>query len=243
MRSEGFTPSGLSSPGRNLCLAILQEPALDQFLSCSYRLELQQQEVLTSPATNPGWLYFLEEGLASIIKVDSTGSRVESGMIGREGVIGGQALYGLPETHGEIKMMVAGVAHRIQAEVFKQIIGKGVLDRPLALSFFALFEQTSQNVLCNRHHELESRLARWLLQVSDFTQSRVLLFNHLHLAEMLGVTRSAVTIAAGNLLSEGMIDYSRGQIAILQRKGLREAACDCYAVIRKLYKTIYPHLF
>jgi CRP-like cAMP-binding protein len=108
---------------------------------------------------------------------------------------------------------------------------------------YALHEQTSQNVLCNRHHELESRLARWLLQVSDFTQSRTLLFKHSLLAELLGVTRSAVTIAAGRLLDDGLIRYSRGEIVILQRAQLRDAACECYKTLYKVYKTIYPTLF
>ncbi len=226
----------------NLSLANLPEDVLRQFTDKSFSVALDREEVLSS-GRKPNWIYFLEEGLASIIRRDDSGSVLETGMVGREGVIGGQNLFGLPQSQSEVRMLVGGVARRIEAEVLKTIAKGGELDRVLTVASFALYEQTSQNVLCNRHHELESRLARWLLQVSDFTRSRVLFFKHSFLAEVLGVTRSAVTISAGCLLDDGMITYSRGEITILDRKKLTNVACNCYQVIRKLYKQIYPTLF
>jgi CRP-like cAMP-binding protein len=231
-----------SGYSRNLCISALPESVSAQVLVKSTRFSLKQEMLLSSSSTTD-CIYFLEEGLASIIKRDRSGSVLESGMVGREGLIGGYRLFGIPAIQGEVRVIVEGVARKIGLAVLKDIIDQGSLERAHTHFMYALHEQTSQNVLCNRHHELESRLARWLLQVSDFTQSRTLLFKHSLLAELLGVTRSAVTIAAGRLLDDGLIRYSRGEIVILQRAQLRDAACECYKTLYKVYKTIYPTLF
>ena len=93
----------------------------------------------------------------------------------------------------------------------------------------------AQLAVCNRHHTIEERLARWLLTVQDLTQSQVLPLTHEFISNMLGVRRSGVTIAAGILQKAGLIRYSRGQITVLDREALVDTACECYELFHHNY--------
>ncbi len=108
---------------------------------------------------------------------------------------------------------------------------------------YALLEQATRLVLCNRLHDLGSRLARWLLMTADCTGGARFQLTQEFLAEMLGTSRPVVTIAAQGLQQSGAITYSRGRVEILDRERLQNAACECYQIIRQTYKRLYPDLY
>ena len=101
-------------------------------------------------------------------------------------------------------------------------------------------DQATRSIGCNAKHKFEPRLARWLLMASDHTETDHLILTQEFIAQMLGSTRSTVTITAGELQDRGVIDYSRGKIRILDRPGLEKIACECYEVVRHQYEAVRP---
>ncbi len=209
------------------------------------KIDIAQGEVLVRSDKAIQWIYFLERGMASMNCLDMAGSPVEVGIIGREGVVGVQALLGQAKTQNTVVMQGTGDGYRIRADVLREEMWSNGTEllRPVHTFVYALLEQTTQLILCNRLHELEARLARWLLMSSDCMESRSLRLTQEYLAEMLGVGRPAVTIAAGILQRKALITYSRGQVEILNRTGLQALACECYGIIHNAYSKLYPELY
>jgi len=197
--------------------------------------------VLYRTGEQPDFAHFMTSGIASIVTFMANGEGAEVGLIGREGVVEGINLLGsaAPPTTGFIQ--VEGSALRISyAELQKQLEVPGLLF-PRILEFvqchgFIL----SQLAACNGLHEIEERLARWLLMVEDRVQSDRFYLTQAFLAEMLGIRRTSVSAAAGNLQKKGLIAYRRGHIQVLKRKGLEAAACECYPIVRDLAAHLNP---
>jgi CRP-like cAMP-binding protein len=180
--------------------------------------------------------YFLEGGICSIVATMENGMSVEVGLIGREGFVGAAAVLDSgPSPHRHF-MQVPGYGFRIKAKVLK-----GLADTctPLRVSLLravqGLLVQTAQTAACNRLHDLQERLARWLLMCRDGVQSDQILLTQEFLATMLGTRRSSVTVAAGMLQKAGLIASTRGHVAILNPAGLADAACECYAIVHSEY--------
>ena len=229
---------------RNLTLAALSPAFLAKIESSLAPVNLTQGYLLVKSETESQWVYFLERGMASMNSLDFAGTPVEVGIIGREGIVGVHALLGHAMTQNAIVMQGAGAGYRIRAETLREHMAQNPdMLAPLHTFLYALLEQTTQLVLCNRLHELESRLARWLLMTSDFMETRTLHLTQEFLAEMLGVGRPAVTIAAGILQRAGMIMYSRGQVELVALDKLQSVACDCYKIIHQSYARVYPELY
>ena len=207
-------------------------------------MDLPQASLLIKSDRDIQWVYFLDRGMASMTSLDLAGAPVEVGIIGREGMVGVQAVLGQNRTQNTIVMQGAGEGWRIRADILRESFhAHPDAFKPLHTFLYALLEQTTQLVLCNRLHDLEGRLARWLMMTSDFMETRILHLTQEFLAEMLGVGRPAVTIAAGILQRGGLIMYSRGQVEIVQRDQLRQVACECYGIIRNSYHRVYPSLY
>ena len=229
---------------RNLILSGLPRPLLDKLKPHLSHVDIPQGLLLVKSDEDIQWVYFLERGMASMNSIDTAGTAVEVGIIGREGIVGVQALLGQTQTQTTIRMQGAGEGYRIRASILAQHMApEGELLQAMHTFVYALLEQTTQLILCNRLHELESRLARWLLMASDFMETRTIRLTQEFLAEMLGVGRPAVTISAGILQRRGLIMYSRGVVEIVDRQKLKEVACECYDVILGCYKRVYPKLF
>lgn len=244
MQTNGFEQDLLKVPLRNRMLAALSKPLLEKLAPHLTRIDLPQGFLLVKSERDIQWIYFLERGMASMNSLDLAGTPVEVGIIGREGLIGVQALLGQTQTQNKTVMQGAGEGYRIRAEYLReQLLLNGELLQPLHTFLFALLEQTTQLILCNRLHELEARLARWLLMTSDFMETRTIHLTQEFLAEMLGVGRPAVTIAAGVLQRAGLIGYSRGLVEVVDREKLRLVACECYEVITQSYRRVYPNLY
>jgi CRP-like cAMP-binding protein len=182
-------------------------------------------------------VYFLERGLICTDAMTKGGESVEVGVIGREGFSGLPALLGQPQMSHVVVMQGSGAGFRIRSSVLRQEFLKGGELQKLVHSFAYLqLVQVTQSVLCNRMHEVDARLARWLLTSADRMESDELNLTQEFLAQMLGVQRSTVTVAASELQRERLIEYSRGKIRILDRRRLAEVACECYEIVCESYQ-------
>ena len=195
--------------------------------------ELPQHEILHEPGEKIDFTYFLNEGMASLVALSHDGRSVEVGIVGKEGMVGMSLTVGLRRGTFRAIMQMSGNGMRIRSEVFQDLLGCASTLRS-ELGRFGLMHgmAAAQLVACNRLHEVEQRLARWLLMCQDRFDSQLLPLTHEFLAQMLGTGRPSVTLAAGALENAGLIENLRGTVKILNRKSLENAACECYGVIQ-----------
>ena len=194
---------------------------------------------LSEPNLAIDYIYFPNTGLISTDAITLRGEQVEVGVIGREGFSGVVALFDQPQLSHSVVMQGAGEGFRIRAALFRAEFQKSATLQRLVHTFLYLqIAQVTQSVLCNRLHEVEARLARWLLLSADRMETESLHLTQEFLSQMLGVQRSTVTVAAGELQRDGLIGYSRGRIQILDRPGLAERACECYSIVNATYERI-----
>ncbi len=204
-------------------------------------VELPIGTVLYSVGEQPAYAHFMTSGIASIVTFMADGAGAEVGLIGREGLVEGINLLGsaAPPTTGFIQ--VEGTALRIRySELQKQLQMPGMLFRRILEFVQCHGFILSQLAACNGLHEVEERLARWLLMVQDRVQSDKFYLTQEFLAEMLGIRRTSVSAAAGNLQKKGLIAYSRGHIQVLKRRELEGVACECYPIVRDLASHLNP---
>ncbi|HET9218142.1 MAG TPA: Crp/Fnr family transcriptional regulator [Terriglobia bacterium] len=179
-------------------------------------------------------VYFMLDGIASIVTVMKDGDSIEVLIIGREGMVGLAALESASQTVPNLAFMqIAGHGIKFAAAIIRDEFKLGGSLQLQLLRYFQFgFVQMSQNAACNRLHGLEERMGRWLLMVQDRLNSSSFQITHEFLAQMLGTRRSSVTLAAGVLQRAGLIRYHRGEMQILDREELQNAACECYATIK-----------
>jgi len=194
---------------------------------------------LSEPNEPIEYIYFLNTGLISTDALTEKGESVEVGVIGREGFAGLPALLDQPQMSHSVMMQGVGEGLRIRSSILRDHFLKGgTLQRLVHTFAYLQFVQVTQSVLCNRMHEVDARLARWLLTSADRMESESLNLTQEFLAQMLGVQRSTVTVAAGDLQRAGMIGYSRGKIHILDRPKLVRTACECYRIVSSSYQRV-----
>jgi CRP-like cAMP-binding protein len=178
-------------------------------------------------------VYFLETGLASVVIPMANGNIVEAGVTGNDGLIGLPILLGIKTTSTRTFMQVPGNGFKIKAHhLVREFERSGTLRAKINHYLQAHVVQSGQMAACNRLHNIAERLARWLLMCRDRMDSDFFTITHESLGQMLGAPRSTVTLAARLLHSHGLIDYSRGKLLIKNRKGLEQAACECYRTVR-----------
>lgn len=181
-------------------------------------------------------VYFPDKAIISLVTTLETGITTEIGIVGRTGMVGLPVILGSGRSYNQAMVQLPNGVTKISAKVVKKEFDRGEeLQRLLLLYTEARLKEVSQLVVCNRHHTIEERLARWLLMVQDLIQSNELALTQEFMGNMLGVRRSGVTIAAGVLQRAGMIRYARGKITILDRKALKDTACECYEVFHENY--------
>jgi CRP-like cAMP-binding protein len=229
---------------RNFTLDRLPKSLMDELAPHLFRVELPQSTYLLKPLQPITWIYFLEQGMASITGATEQGEAVEVGVIGREGLIGVSALLGQPQGQNTMIMQGSGHGYKIRASVLREYFLKSAPLQQLVHDFlYVQMTQATQLIVCNRVHEVESRLARWLLMAAGLMETTNINLTQEFLSQMLGTRRSTVTVAAGALQRSGMIGYSRGRVEILNRELLESASCECYSIIRDIYLRIYPTLY
>jgi CRP-like cAMP-binding protein len=178
--------------------------------------------------------YFIESGLASVLNVLEDGKSVEVGLAGKEGFIGIPLVVGFSSSPNRVIMQVEGSGFKISAAAFAAILPQcPQLEKSLQRFSQELGVQAMQVAACNRLHEVDERLARWLLMSQDRLGGDIVPLTQEFLAHMLGTRRASVTLAAGMLQKAGLIAYSRGEVKIENRKELEDASCECYAAINR----------
>jgi CRP-like cAMP-binding protein len=186
-------------------------------------------------------VYFPHTGMVSLVAVMQSGATVETATIGRSGVIGANAGLGATRTFGRAIVQLPGTAAWIGAAQFRAAAAQSQAIRDLIVRYNdVLLAHVQQSVACNALHALEARLCRWLLQAHDTVDSDIIPLTQEFLAQMLGVRRTTVTLAARLLQSAGLIRYRRGQIQIVDRAALEDLSCECYAVVRHLANNVFP---
>jgi CRP-like cAMP-binding protein len=224
---------------RNLILAQLPDAEYEPLAKFLVPVDLPLEMRLSEPNEPIEYIYFLNSGLISTDALTEKGESVEVGVIGREGFAGLPALLDQPQMSHSVLMQGVGEGVRIRSSILReQFLKGGMLQRLVHAFAYLQLVQVSQSVLCNRMHEVDARLARWLLTSADRMESDSLNLTQEFLAQMLGVQRSTVTVAAGDLQRAGMIGYSRGKIHILDRANLARTACECYQIVSASYQRV-----
>lgn len=221
------------SAERNLILDALSPHDRARLAPKLERVPMPTDMVVYEANTPITEVYFPVSGIVSMVSSMREGT-VEIGTVGREGMTGIAVVLQADSMPTRAFVQVEGAALRIDAEALRTAMRESAaLDRMLHRSALAMYDQAAQSAACNRLHSLEARCARWLLMTHDRVDSDVLPLKQKFLAEMLGVHRPAVTVAAGMLQRAGIIQYTRGKLRIVDRPALERAACDCYDAMRR----------
>jgi CRP-like cAMP-binding protein len=216
---------------RNRILAGLPQADFDRFSPDLQPVSLTLRQPLFEVRGPLGWVYFIEQGVASVLTTMTNGSTIEVGMIGREGVVGVAALLGSEVSAQHIIVQVPGAALRMSAAKCKAAFEESAAVRAVVLRYtLVLLDLSAQTAACNRLHSIEQRCARWLLMAHDRFDGDVLPMTTEFLSSMLGVRRAGVTETVGDLHRSGLIRNHRGEVTIVDREGLEAAACECYRV-------------
>lgn len=197
-------------------------------------MRLKTHHVLHEPGDTLKSAYFCNSGLISILSVFPDGKSVEVGLVGKEGFIGAPLVAGFRSAATRAIAQIEATAFRVTSETLAMALRQcPTLERRLQQFAQVMTMQTTQIAACNRLHEVEERLARWLLMSADRIGSNSVPLTQEFLAQMLGTRRSSVTVAAGMLQRAGLITHSRGDVRIVERRKLEEAACECYGIMER----------
>lgn len=218
----------------NRLLAALEPGALERLLPKLTRVELTQRQPIYAPDAPIQNVYFIEVGMVSLVANLANGMQAEVGLVGREGMTGISVISNVARSFVEAMVQMPGRALRMGVEAFRQEIQKNAPLRILLHRYNeALHVQVSQTAACNGRHDLQQRLARWLLMARDRQDDDKLPLTQEFMAMMLGVHRPSLTLAAGMLQQAGLIRYRSGRVTVIDRPGLEAASCECYSVVRR----------
>jgi CRP-like cAMP-binding protein len=226
--------------GANVFLSTLSPPVRSALLKQAKAVELPLHTVLFEQTAPPRYGYFLLSGLASIVTERPSGECAEVCFVGREGLVSSVHLLGPASLSTRCMMQLAGTALRVPFADLQIAFDNSTEFRRLALEFVQQeIAVVAQIAGCNRLHNAEQRLVRWLLMAQDRVDRDTLEFTQEYLSEMIATQRTTVTLTAGALQQRGLIRYSRGVIHILDRGGLEAATCSCYQTIKDLFDGLY----
>ena len=221
------------SPKQNHLLAALPTAEFDRLSPHLELVPMPLGEALYESGGHLQHVYFPTTSIVSLLYVFEDGASAEIAVVGNEGLLGISLFMGGETTPSRAVVQSAGYGYRLKAQPLKQEFNRAGPVLHLLLRYTqALITQMAQTAVCNRHHSVEQQLCRWLLLSLDRLSSDSLTMTQELIANMLGVRREGVTEAAGKLQRAGLIRYRRGRIEVLDRPGLEQAVCECYAVVR-----------
>jgi CRP-like cAMP-binding protein len=233
----------LASPKDNRLLAVLPDATYDAMLPSLEPLQMPLGLSLYESGSEQGYVYFPTTAIVSLLYVLADGASAEIAVTGNEGLVGISLFMGGETTTTRAVVQSAGLGYRLRASVMKKEFERGSELQHLLLRFTqALITQMTQTAVCNRHHEVDQQLCRWLLLSLDRLAGSELVMTQELMANMLGVKRGGVSEAAGKLQDEGLIRYNRGKISVIDRQRLEARVCECYRVVKKEYDRLLPEV-
>lgn len=235
-RFQSASSKRISDDGRvvrNGILLRIPDPEFELIREHLEFIETKDYEVLHEPGEALDYAYFPNRGMVCVVTETDDGRTLEVGVVTKSGYVGEAITVGQSSCPYRLVTQPAINGFRVKANSLQGVLPQSP-DFRRRLAEYNRFQclRTGRIAACNRFHEIEQRLARWLLMSEDRLGSRILPFTHDFLASMLGTGRATVTVAAGILQKAGMIGYHRGAVKVVNRKGLEGAACECYARIR-----------
>jgi CRP-like cAMP-binding protein len=225
---------GSTQSFKNRLLDLLSPNDLEQLRPHLLPLTFEYKQVLYEPDRPIEWVHFPVTGVASLVNTMENGSAVEVGTIGNEGMVGLPVVLGDPVDPSIAYVQVPGSGLRLRASILdEKIRNSGSMRRVMLHYAHAFFSQIMQSAACAHFHTLDQRCCRWLLMTHDRVQSDEFLLTQEFLGMMLGVRRGSVTQAARDLKKRKIIDYRRGHVTVLDRRGLERRSCECYGVSKR----------
>lgn len=232
--NAGERTNTAGKPVSNIILLSLIDSDYDSLRPHLEYIELPDHLVLHEAGSRLEFAYFPNRGLISLVVAMKDGKTAEAGVVGNEGFTGIPAAVGLSRSPLQAVVQISGDGFRVAVGTFQKIL-ESAPHLQLLLNRYTVLQgmQVAQTAACNRLHDLEQRLARWLLMTQDRVDAECLPITHDFLATMLGTNRSSVSLAAGALQREKSIEYTHGAVTIINRKRLEESACECYAIMQQ----------
>ena len=232
----------MPAPQTNLLLDALSSANCNRILALAKHVELPLRESLIEPEAELQYAYFITSGIASVVIELAEGGTAEVALIGREGLVGALDMLGPAQTPSRCFIQMPATAYRVPYAALRELF---LESEEIRMRILEVVQQQgmamSQLAACNKLHEAEPRLARWLLMVQDRVEDDTLNLTQEFLAQMLGTQRTTVVMVAGALQRSGMIEYKRGKVKIVSREDLESAACECYGITHRLLKNLYRH--
>jgi CRP-like cAMP-binding protein len=229
------------TPKQNRLLTALPPEDYDRLLPLLELLPLPLGWAVYESGGPQSYLYFPTTSIVSLLYVTQDGSSAEIAVVGNEGVVGIPLFMGGDTTPSRAVVQSAGFAYKLKAGDLKlEMARNGALQITLLRYLQALITQMTQTAVCNRHHSVEQQLCRWLLLSLDRLPANEVRMTQELIANMLGVRREGVTVAANELQAAGLIRYSRGKITVLDRPGVEARVCECYAVVKRETDRLFP---
>ena len=231
----------MSDALKNHLLAALPAEEWARWRAALEPVEMPLGHVLYESGVAMTHVYFPTTSIVSLLYVMEDGASAEIAVVGNEGIVGISLFMGGETTPSRSVVQSAGQGYRMRGQFMKEEFSRSSPVLHLLLRYTqALITQMAQTAVCNRHHSLDQQLCHWLLLSLDRLEKPELAMTQELIANMLGVRREGVTEAASDLQKAGLIKYRRGHITVLDRAGLEQRTCECYAVVKKEYDRLLP---
>lgn len=234
------SPSGLAPPYvRNQILRTLRSEDLQSFLPQLESLTLPLQAIIQRPERSIEHVYFVESGTISMIATLEDGSESEVGLVGREGIVGKSLAMGATFADLEALVQVPADVRRISADGFRAALIEVPSLLDIVLRYINVFHfQVARTAACNSRHQIEQRLARWILMTADRVETDNFPMTQSFMSRMLGVQQASVNLSVRTIQRAGLIETGPGWIKILNRAAMEGLACDCYAAVNRRFAAL-----